>query len=77
MSFSLSATDKSPVLNPSIVIKNWGSNASASLKIDGREQTEGSHFRQGIIRDTDGTQTMVIWLDYEATSTTKIEIQVD
>lgn len=76
MSFSLSATDKSPVLNPCIVIKNWGSHASATLKIDGKEQADGSHFRQGIIRDTDGTLTMVIWLEFESTKATNFVLSI-
>jgi len=32
------------------------------LKIGGQAQVPGPDFRQGIIRDTDGTETMVIWV---------------
>lgn len=51
--------------NPCFVIKNWSGNNKASLKIDGMVVCPGKNFRQGIIRDTDGTRTLVIWIKAE------------
>ena len=71
MSFSLDASKKSPVVNPCFVIKKWASDDEAVLKIDGKSS---SAFRQGIIRDTDGTQTLVVWLKTEKMSPMKVEL---
>ena len=61
ITFSLNASEDNPVLNPCFVIKNWSSNAKARIEIDRKKKTDGS-VRQGIVRDTDGTRTMVIWI---------------
>ena len=75
MSFKLQASKDSPVVNPCFVIKNWGSNTKAVLKIDGKTIEPGKSFRQGIVRDTDGTQTLIIWLETESEKPVEISIQ--
>ena len=67
MSFKLQASKASPVVNPCFVIKNWGSNAKAALKINGETVKPGKNFRQGIVRDTDGTRTLIVWVKKQAT----------
>ncbi len=62
ISFNLDGSEASPILNPCFVIKNWESDARARIRINGKEQDKGSTVRQGIIRDTDGTRTLVIWI---------------
>jgi hypothetical protein len=74
MSFALAASDDNPIYNPCVVIKNWGSKDRAVLKIDGAEQTFGPDCRQGLIRDTDGSYTKIVWVKREATSPVKFEI---
>lgn len=71
--FSLGASQDSPVLNPCFVIKHWGTSSAAHVEIDGKKQT-GSRLRQGIIRDTDGSQTMIIWLEQTSTQETAYKI---
>jgi hypothetical protein len=61
-SFELDGSKENPIMNPCFVIKNWGAKPSAQMEIDGKKQVPGTNFRQGIIRDTDGTKTMIIWL---------------
>jgi hypothetical protein len=73
MSFELQASKDSPVVNPCFVIKNWGGNNKASLKINGKTVEPGKDFRQGIIRDTDGTQTMIIWIKAESDEPMKLQ----
>jgi hypothetical protein len=73
MSFKLQASKDSPVVNPCFVIKNWGSNNKAALKIEGKTINPGKNFRQGIIRDTDGTQTMIIWIKAESDEPMKLQ----
>lgn len=62
LSFKLNGSEKNPVLNPCFVIKNWGNQPLAQMEINGKKQVPGTNFRQGIIRDTDGTETMIIWI---------------
>jgi hypothetical protein len=75
LSFRLLASEGRPVVNPCFVTKNWGSNHSASVKIGGRSLSKGPDFRRGIVRDTDGTQTMVIWIKREITEDARIAIE--
>ena len=70
MSFRINASKNSPVVNPCFVVEKWESDASASLEIDGEIQKSGPSFRQGTIRDTDGTRTLIIWVKYGSISTT-------
>jgi len=67
ISFTLDASEESPIFNPCFVIRGWGSAAKAELKVNGKTIESGKSFRQGIIRDTDGTQTLVIWIKAEST----------
>jgi hypothetical protein len=62
LSFKLDGSEENPVMNPCFVIKNWGNQPLAHLEINGEKQVPDTNFRQGIIRDTDGTKTMIIWI---------------
>jgi hypothetical protein len=62
ISFSFDSSDTSPVVNPCFVIKNWNSNDEVTLLINGKPLGCGKNFRQGIVRDTDGTQRLVVWI---------------
>ena len=66
LSFKLNGSEKNPVMNPCFVIKNWGSYPLAYLEINGEKQVSDVNFRQGIIRDTDGTETMIIWINQKS-----------
>ncbi|MCP4311763.1 MAG: LamG domain-containing protein [Bacteroidetes bacterium] len=66
ISFNLDGSDDSPILNPCFVIKNWESDTEARIKINGNKQTADSKVRQGIIRDTDGTRSLVIWIEQKS-----------
>ena len=75
ISFQIDASDANPIYNPAFVIKNWRSRAAnATLKIDQASCKTGPDFRQGVIIDTDGTYTLVIWLDCQAAATRTFEI---
>ena len=62
LSFGLNGSEKNPISNPCFVIRGWGGPSTARLKIDGQARVPSPDFRQGIIRDTDGTETMIIWV---------------
>lgn len=74
LSFGLNGSEENPILNPCFVIRGWGGPSPARLKIGGQAQVPGPDFRQGIIRDTDGTETMVIWVRQRSYQPLKYEI---
>ncbi len=65
MSVRIDATGEMPLVNPCFTIRNWGHNGEARVETT---PTGVKDVRQGVIVDTDGTKTMVIWLDFSATS---------
>ena len=67
MVLRVDATEENPIVNPCFVIKNWAEQSPASLSVNGKAMTSGPDVRQGIVRDTDGTWTMVVWFKLEAT----------
>lgn len=71
--FKINGSEDEPLYNPCFVVKNWKSNAKASLKIDGKNIAEGSGFRQGLVRDTEGIQKLVVWVKKKATDTIDFE----
>ena len=75
LSFSLDGSVDFPVMNPCFVIRKWDRYQPAKLVIDGNTIAPGRDFRQGVIRDTDGTQTLVVFVNRSATSVTDFEIQ--
>ncbi len=75
LSFTLNGSANSPIVNPCFVIKNWpSSEAKAGLKLNSVTRPEDKDFRQGIVRDTDGTPTVVIWIKHHATAPVRFEI---
>ena len=60
--------------NPQTYAKQTG---DATLEMDRVSCKTGPDFRQGVIIDTDGTYTLVIWLDCESTSTSIFEIRAE
>jgi hypothetical protein len=66
ISFTLEGSEDSPVLNPCFIIKKWGSESKARIKINNKNQPEGNKIKQGIIRDTDGTKTLIIWIEQKS-----------
>jgi hypothetical protein len=66
LSFRVNASDVYPIENLCLVIKNWGSRtADAKLRV---VQAPGQKFSQGIIINTDGKYTKIIWVPVSAKS---------
>jgi hypothetical protein len=74
ISLKIDASKKSPIYNLAFVIKNWGDKSTAKVKMDGKELAAGSGFRQGIIRDVNGTDTQVIWIEKQTSKPVAVEI---
>ena len=73
VNFTLQASKNSPVVNPAVVIKNWG-DSGVKLKVDGKEVTRGKTFRIGYECRLDGTD-LVLWIKYETELPLNIELQ--
>ncbi|MEM6697170.1 MAG: 3-coathanger stack domain-containing protein, partial [Bacteroidota bacterium] len=71
LSVTLAGSSSTPIANPCFVIKNWNSNNAATLRIN---RIPTTNFRQGIIYDTDGTQTLIIYVPMQSTSSTNFVI---
>ena len=66
MSLRVEASEDQPIVNPCFVITNWAQNSPASLAVNGQAMTSGPDVRQGVVRDTDGNWTMVVWFRLES-----------
>jgi len=83
--YVLSATDsricvvvkaamESPIVNPCFVIKNWNRKDVARLELNGTKIKQGKALRQGIVYDTDGTRTLVVWAKIASTEPMRVSI---
>jgi len=57
------ASEDSPLLNPAIIIKNWGSQM-ATLSVNGENVMPGEDFRQGI-RSSPVGEDLIVWIRLE------------
>jgi len=74
VSFTLMGSKDHPIENPSFVVKNWKKGKLADLKINGKSIPSGKNLRQGIIIDTDGTETLVVYTPLSAASPTEFQL---
>lgn len=75
ISFRLTASSQSPLLNPAFVIKHWKKKGNAQVRVNGKILQAGSNFRQGTTYDTDGEAQKIIWLKLEAKEPVKLSIE--
>ncbi|MEM8891227.1 MAG: T9SS type A sorting domain-containing protein, partial [Bacteroidota bacterium] len=74
ISFTLAGSNDAPILNPCFVIKNWNTNAATPLLVNG---APAANYKQGIIVDTDGTETLLLYVPMQSEMPTTFEIQQD
>jgi len=74
LSFTIESSSLQPVIHPCFVIKNWKPEDLATVWINGEAINTDTDLRQGIIRDVDGTQTLVVWTKIEADTHVEIKI---
>ena len=75
LSFTVEASRISPLVNPAFVVKNWFSDQQVTLAVNGENITSAAKFRRGVVRDTDGSRTLVIWLQMDKDKPVKVEIR--
>jgi len=71
MSVAIAASQEHPLVNVCFTVRNWGSGGAASVLMNGKTPAA---VRQGTFIDTDGSNTMVIWIEVAASSPTEFTI---
>ena len=61
LNFEIQGSQDSPVVNPALLIKNWGPHAP-QLKINGRSISRGKEFRWGIEHTISGQADLIVWI---------------
>ncbi len=74
ISCALEGSTDTPVHNPCFVISHWQPDSAARVSINGKLVPPGTGLRQGIVRDTNGQQSLVIWLELDSTSVIQFSI---
>lgn len=72
LSFSLAASGNSPVVDPAIVVRNWG-RGEAAIRVNGRPISWSSTARRGYEDTLEGTN-LVVWLKIDADKPINVEI---
>jgi len=71
MSVRIDASEESPIANLCFTIRNWGRHGAARLETKGAGAKD---VRQGTVVDTDGTKTMIIWVELDAKSPVNVTV---
>ena len=74
VSVEFHAGEVSPLVNPAMVIKNWGTSAP-QLKIDSRFLSRGKDFRWGIEHTINGQADLIIWMKLQSRSRLNISLE--
>ena len=72
LDLELAGTDASPVVNPALLIENWG-DARPEFAVDGVRRPRGAGARYGYRQRLDGTD-LVVWLRLESARTVRVRI---
>ena len=70
--FVLETSKESPLVNPAIIIKNWG-NQLSTLSVDGKKVLQGGDFRQGIRKGPAG-EDLIIWIRLDSQKPVKMTL---
>jgi hypothetical protein len=72
LDLTLQASERSPALNPAIVVKNWG-DGEARITLDGKPLTAGKDLRFGHVQRLEGTD-LVVWIQTQATRPSRVRL---
>ena len=73
LAFTLHASDESPLLNPALIVRNWGKHA-ADLTLNGQQISDGKDFKQGIVSRPEGDD-LILWLRLECAKPMEISLR--
>lgn len=72
LKITLAASEASPVVDPAVLIRNWGEQG-ATLSVNGKRVAWGKDYRMGYIHRLEGTD-LVIWMKRQSTQPFRIEV---
>jgi len=72
MAVRIHASESTPIANLCFTVRNWGHPGAAKLETKG---TVAKDVRQGTIIDTDGTRTMILWVELDAITPVDVMIR--
>jgi hypothetical protein len=75
LELALEAGPDTPVVNPAIVVKNWG-DATPRLQVDGQAAAWGKEFRFGLVRTLEGTD-LVVWIEKQTTQALRVRLTAE
>jgi hypothetical protein len=73
LTFTLEASEESPLVNPAFVIRNWG-NREVELILNGTVLKRGTDFRYGIEQKLEGTD-LVVWIRKESSEPVSLSLK--
>lgn len=71
VSMTVLANEDSPVENICMVFKHWNSGKKARVSVNGGKVES----KQGIVRDTDGSYKLLIWIDVKSDKSVDVEVK--
>jgi hypothetical protein len=74
LSGRLLASEQTPLANACLLVKNWGAEAAASVRVDGRPMTERDGARVGYLRSLEGTG-LIVWLPIRGTRPVSVSVR--
>jgi hypothetical protein len=75
MALVVDASEDHPMVNPCFVIRNWNRNSGVELTVNGEAMPIGTEARQGIVRDVDGSWTLIAWFNMESSDAVDFEFK--
>jgi hypothetical protein len=73
LEFILKGSAESPLINPAVIIKNWG-NRQASLLINGKNIKQEEDFKQGIRKSLEGDD-LILWIRLDSKNPVEISLK--
>jgi len=71
LTITLTASRESPLVNPALVVENWG--GQARVRVNGKAVSGKDSVRTGVSHN-DGVASLIVWLKLDATSETVIQL---
>ena len=71
----LTGTKDSPIVNPVLVVENWGQSRTATITLNGTKPEDTTDIRQGVVRRANGVKSLIVWIEHTRAGPLKIGIE--
>ena len=75
LEIKLAGANDTPIVNPVLVVENWGQDRTATITLDGKKPGEATDIRQGVVTRANGVKALVVWIECTSTGPLKIGIE--